>query len=316
MNKVNEIMGVLNKIDYGFIDNDGINIFDDNLNIEYKFNNVYHLMSPEELMKKKCGVCWDQVELERKLFTEANIPFKTYFIYIDDNNFLPSHTFLVYEENNKYYWFEHSWYDERGIHEYNDLNNLLNEVVDKHIKAHSSEIQVEFETYIYEYNKPNYNISCDDFFSFIFKQKRIYNYYLLHADLNNVDYLIMAKAYNIFNFAHDLEDDEITKINNYINNHIPNQIKNYKMIYSNNKIIGCLLVESKDDGVIIDEIYIQDEYRNKGIGSNIIKNILSKNNIVYLWVYKENLLAIKLYKSLGFNVIEETKTRYYMKFSK
>ena len=40
MNKVNEIMGVLNKIDYGFIDNDGINIFDDNLNVEYKFNNT------------------------------------------------------------------------------------------------------------------------------------------------------------------------------------------------------------------------------------------------------------------------------------
>ena len=40
------------------------------------------------------------------------------------------------------------------------------------------------------------------------------------------------------------------------------------------------------------------------------------NDIIYLWVYKENVQAISLYKKLGFNVIEETESRYYMKYSK
>mgnify|MGYP003331804146 CR=1 FL=1 len=38
--------------------------------------------------------------------------------------------FLVIKDNNKFYWFEHSWYDERGIHEYQDLNELFNEQKD------------------------------------------------------------------------------------------------------------------------------------------------------------------------------------------
>ena len=53
----------------------------------------------------------------------------------------------------------------------------------------------------------------------------------------------------------------------------------------------------------------------KTLGFPAIKNIL-KNNIVYLWVYKKNTKAIKLYKKLGFNIIEETDTRYYMKYKR
>ena len=72
----------------------------------------------------------------------------------------------------------------------------------------------------------------------------------------------------------------------------------------------------KDDGVLLDEIFLDENYRNKGIGSSIISKIFKTNNIVYLWVYKDNIKAINLYKKLGFNLVEETETRYYMKYSK
>ncbi len=80
--------------------------------------------------------------------------------------------------------------------------------------------------------------------------------------------------------------------------------------------MGCLLVIAKDDGVILDEIYLDVDYRNKGIGTNIIKSILEINPVVYLWVYKQNVKAVSLYKKMKFEVIEETDTRYYMKYSK
>ena len=67
---------------------------------------------------------------------------------------------------------------------------------------------------------------------------------------------------------------------------------------------------------LLDEIYLEEEYRNKGIGTEIIKDILNNNDVVYLWVYKENEKAISLYKKLGFNVIEETESRYCMKYNK
>ena len=82
------------------------------------------------------------------------------------------------------------------------------------------------------------------------------------------------------------------------------------------KIVGCILLTNNDNGKLLDEIYLEEEYRNKGIGTKIIMDILNNNDVVYLWVYKENEKAISLYKKLGFNVIEETESRYYMKYNK
>ena len=77
-----------------------------------------------------------------------------------------------------------------------------------------------------------------------------------------------------------------------------------------------MLLTNNDNGKLLDEIYLEEGYRNKGIGTKIIMDILNNNDVVYLWVYKENEKAISLYKKLGFNVIEETESRYYMKYNK
>ena len=67
MDNIQNIMDIMEQIEYGFLDNNGNNIFDD-LEVEYTFNKIYYLMSPEELLKKKEGDSWDQVALERILF--------------------------------------------------------------------------------------------------------------------------------------------------------------------------------------------------------------------------------------------------------
>ena len=83
----------------------------------------------------------------------------------------------------------------------------------------------------------------------------------------------------------------------------------------NNKIIGCLMLTDYGAGKLLGELYIEEAYRNQKIGTSIITNIINDNNHVYLWVYKENIKAISLYKSLGFKIKEETETRYYMEYS-
>ena len=142
------------------------------------------------------------------------------------------------------------------------------------------------------------------------------NYNLINATSNDIDYIKKSKLYNIFTYADDLPKDEIMRINNYVDEHIPVEITDYKIIMCSNDRVGCLLVTKKDDGIILDEIYLEEEYRNKGIGTDIIKNILKNNPIVYLWVYKKNIKAISLYKNMKFKIINETENRYYMKYSK
>lgn len=316
MDNIQKIMNVMEEIEYGFLDKNRNNICD-NVDLEDTFNKVYYLMSPEELLNKKIGVCWDQVELERKLFEENNIKNETYFIYIDDKNNLPSHTFLVYYVDNKVYWFEHSWYDEKGIHEYNNLNDLLNDVEIKFIKSRENEVPKGLDVHIYKYNKPNYNISCNEFYNYIFTQKKIFNFKIETATINDLERIKYYKLKTIVEYAKSLSEEEMTKIDNYICESVPALIKEYKNIIYNKKIIGSILIRKIDDGLLLDEIFIEKEYRNKGIGSSIIKDYVLNNDYnIYLWVYKDNIKAFNLYKNLGFKIKEETDSRYYMEFQK
>ena len=141
-------------------------------------------------------------------------------------------------------------------------------------------------------------------------------YKLLKSSSNDINRLIEYKKRTIYEYAKDLSAEEINKINRYITREVPKLINVYCNIMVDNKIIGCLLLTNKDDGKLLDEIYLEKVYRNKGIGTEIIRDILSNNDIVYLWVYKKNDKAISLYRKLGFNVIEETESRYYMKYNK
>lgn len=141
-------------------------------------------------------------------------------------------------------------------------------------------------------------------------------YKLLTSSNKDINRLIEYKKRTIYEYAKDLSNEEIDKINKYVTSEVPKLINDYCNIVVDNKIVGCLLLTNKDDGKLLDEIYLEEEYRDKGIGTKIIKNILNNNDIVYLWVYKENKKTISLYKKLEFYAIEETESRYYMRYSK
>ena len=141
-------------------------------------------------------------------------------------------------------------------------------------------------------------------------------YKLSKSSEKDINRLIEYKNRTIYQYAKDLSNEEIDRINKYITSEVPRLINDYCNIIVDNKIVGCILLTNNDSGKLLDEIYLEEKYRNKGIGIKIIMDILNNNDVVYLWVYKENEKAISLYKKLGFNVIEETESRYYMKYNK
>lgn len=168
--KPSELLEFMNNIEYGFVDKDGKKYGSWN---EEKFeSNVttkWFLSSPERLLKVGYGHCFDQVELERSWFIKHNYNFKTYymmFLFNEPNNY-STHTFLVYEENNKWYLFEHSDYYDRGIHEFNTLNEALKYKLQKHIEYNRQYNEINQDVishlHIYEYEKPDYNINFNEF---------------------------------------------------------------------------------------------------------------------------------------------------------
>ena len=118
------------------------------------------------------------------------------------------------------------------------------------------------------------------------------------------------------------------KYDNNINENftVTNMYENY--IYDENKIILVAIEEGKIAGYIygyiiepdailnnkiakLDALYILEEYRNKGIASNLInefKNNISKQNVnnIEVNVCSQNKVAKQLYQKHGFVTNKET----------
>lgn len=163
------IMNTMNDINYGYFDSKN-RIHQE---VDEEFLSLYKLQSPQETLKHKVGVCWDQVELERYLFEKENIKFKTYFMVHYDNDKCPTHTFLIYEKNNKYYWFEHSWEKYRGIREYNTEIDALKDIKEKFINSELNNNYNLENMCIYEYSKPEYGINVSEFYKQCEKGRKV-----------------------------------------------------------------------------------------------------------------------------------------------
>ena len=141
-------------------------------------------------------------------------------------------------------------------------------------------------------------------------------YKLVKASKKDIPRLIRYKKDIIYMYSKDLAEDERNKIDEYVITSVNEMFKDYYNIIIDDKIIGSILLKDMPQGKLIDEIYIEKEFRNNGIGTDIIRKMLEKNKNIYLWVYKENEKAISLYNRLGFIIVDETDSRYYMKYDK
>ena len=139
-------------------------------------------------------------------------------------------------------------------------------------------------------------------------------YSLRDANNSDLEKLKEYKLATILDYANDISDDERKEIIDYVNMVIVKQLSEYKIIMCDDIDIGCLLVIEYEDGYLVDELYLDSDYRGKGIGSEILRDLINKYNILYLLVYKDNERAVRLYKKLGFKVIESTDFRYFMKY--
>lgn len=142
-------------------------------------------------------------------------------------------------------------------------------------------------------------------------------YKLVKAAKKDIPRLIKYKKDIIYMYSKNLAEDEKNKIDEYVTSSVNEMFKDYYNIVIDDKIIGSVLVKYIQEGKLIDEIYIEKEFRNSGIGTDIIMKLLkeSNNNNIYLWVYKENIKAVSLYERLGFKIIDETESRYYMEYN-
>ena len=139
-------------------------------------------------------------------------------------------------------------------------------------------------------------------------------YTLKIANIKDISLLETWKLQTVLDYAGKLSIEEQEKISNYVHNEVLEYLHFFELIEVSSSIVGCVLVRPYQDGYLLDEIYLEKEYRNLGIGSSILKDKTMQFSPLYLWVYKDNKKAISLYKRIGFLTKEETAIRYFMEF--
>ena len=161
-------------IEYGYVGRDDNKVYSSgDVDFDNNFDNEYFLQTPEQLLNSKHGVCWDQTELERFWFLKKEYESKVYFLMFvkEELNNLPTHTFLVYKNNDKFYWFENSFGSQKGIHEYQDLESLIEDVKSKqfdYAKRDCGAIDDDFMNIkVCEYEIPKFGSNPDEFMTSI-----------------------------------------------------------------------------------------------------------------------------------------------------
>ena len=169
INSIYKVYESMQGMDYGYPDKSGKNIartdpdkFDD----DNWFYNYWKLLSPSQLKKYRCGICYDFVEYERELLEKAGLhPQSFYLGYLPEAKVDgPTHTFILVEDNKKWVWLEYSWREYEGVHICNSFEDALSDVVVRFIKNDASKLQ---KIFCKPYPKPKYGISMKEFQKFV-----------------------------------------------------------------------------------------------------------------------------------------------------
>lgn len=128
-------------------------------NIDNTFLENYYLQKPSDSMKTRIGLSFDQVEVERYILSKLDVSFRTYYLLYQENVLGPAHSFLLYKDNNKYYWLENTWLKYRGVHEYNSKEEAFIDIANKFCKTINNFRKDRLK--LYEYDKPRYGITYE-----------------------------------------------------------------------------------------------------------------------------------------------------------
>lgn len=123
---------------------------------DYKIYDV--LMNPVDVYIYGEGSCHDQVLFEIDMLELMGIkPESKFLMAVDkDNVGGETHSFVYWVGRTCVYWFENAWRDQRGIHEYDSKEHLLDSVISLFKKRNPNQY-----VYMSDFNPDEHTIGED-----------------------------------------------------------------------------------------------------------------------------------------------------------
>ena len=168
INTPQDLMKWMNgNIQYGYIDgrtDTKVNNYNND-----DFYRYYVLESPEQILVSRTANCFGQTEFERKWFQSKGINHRVF--YIEDELVKDDcHSFLLYELNNKVFWFENSWKKYKGIHQFSTWKDALQNILND-FNQESNPSKNNAGAILFELNKiPNFGITYGEYIDWARKQ--------------------------------------------------------------------------------------------------------------------------------------------------
>ena len=121
---------------------------------------------------------------------------------------------------------------------------------------------------------------------------------------------------NLIDAYEDVDRIDYQKVLQWVYHKINSNISSYTCVYKNRDKVAYYRLDQQDEKWELDDLYVLSDFRCCGIGSQILKKcILESSANLYLYVFKRNTRAIRLYEKHGFRVTQYVGgTRCIMEF--
>ena len=125
------------------------------------------------------------------------------------------------------------------------------------------------------------------------------------AKAEDID-IIFSQCRQLIESYEDMSCVDLPKVLSWMRRKIETQISSYTCVWENGCKVAYFHLSEDTDGTQLDDLYVLEAYRNRGIGTRILECCVEMaREPLYLYVFTGNLGAIRLYERFNFAVTRQ-----------
>ena len=97
----------------------------------YTKDRKMYVLAPDVMLKLGIGTCWDQAWYLYNHLSKVTKTHGYFWAWYEKDKSLHTHSAVLCEDGSKFYWVEHAWGDEEGIHVFKSRQDFENYIEPK-----------------------------------------------------------------------------------------------------------------------------------------------------------------------------------------
>lgn len=262
-------------------------------NLRYESGIKGYLRKPQSVFIDKKAHCWEATDFEHFVLKNLNLSCES--LYIETPDCKVTHTALIFESNNNFYWFEWAWKKHEGIHKFKTKDELIARFRNAFIEEYRN--YAAFVITSYKLIREG-----DDETKVVNRLSSLKTNAIKHRDLLGFRVL-------------DSNEENIS--------FYKRQYSSLSHVRTGGSTSGIILVDPTTEKFVavlqldlvkgfIVALEVSALYRNKGIGAYLLARSVHQYKVTKLTVNKNNTSAIRLYRSCGWDIIDDSGSMFTM----